>query len=441
MPIPPSSCGYLLRPTCLAIALAVAATGAARHGEADPGRRIGGGNIPVRGDKAKLEALKAIEAGMCRVPVDARAYWDGRAATPEKADAAVLMAHRYGITPMLLFEYYTRWHGELGGYDKWRAIGRAFAERFRPDSGWLKSKGIRGWGVTFYSAINEPMWKSNNPTPIPPAQYARAMEGLADGVHSVGAKLRVSPGGYQEVPLFQRRNPYIQAVAPLYRNGKLHAVDIHRYWDVKYVPMQKGRAHSLQSQFDMVKKWLGLPDSVRFYTTEMNFKKRLVTEEQAAEGLLTALWDALTVVGDDGKVVTEFVLPWNLFNLAAKDTHYGMCTKLDPWTPTARGKVIRMVCRLTGGMEIVSTDPRKTGVTVLAGAGRKLWVWQNRKGWSSLHGKAFHIDGVPDTATQLHVYAWNGLLRTVPLNGRTSLILRDLLPGQTYMFLAKPAAP
>ena len=100
-----------------------------------------------------------------------------------------------------------------------------------------------------------------------------------------------------------------------------------------------------------------------------------------------------------------------------------------------------MVCRLTRGMEIVSADPRKTGVTVLAGRGRKLWVWQNRKGWSSLHGKGFHIDGVPKAATHLHVYAWNGLRKTLPLNGRTALTFPDLPQGQTYMFLATPNTP
>jgi hypothetical protein len=61
----------------------------------------------------------------------------------------VLEAHRHGITPMFLFEYYTRWHGELGGYEKWFAIGQAFAERFRPNSPWLPSQGIRDWGVSY----------------------------------------------------------------------------------------------------------------------------------------------------------------------------------------------------------------------------------------------------------------------------------------------------
>jgi hypothetical protein len=121
-------------------------------------------------------------------------------------DRLDLLVHEHGLRPIFLFEYYTRWNGELGGRDKWDSIGRAFAERFRPNSLWLKSQGVTDWGVVYYSAINEPMWQANNPTPIPPEAYAAALEGLADGVHAVDPALKVSPGGYQEVPLFMKKD-------------------------------------------------------------------------------------------------------------------------------------------------------------------------------------------------------------------------------------------
>ncbi len=417
------------------IGLAVLWAGTNR-GLADGGPTLGGGNLSLQGEQAKFAALQQLGAGMCRIPLDPRAYWEGQKPTPEKADSVVLGAHRHEITPMLLFEYYTRWHGDLGGHEKWFAIGQAFAERFRPNSPWLLSQGIRDWGVTYYSAVNEPMWRNNNPTPIPPEDYARAIEGLADGVHAVAGTLRVSPGGYQEVPLFQNRNPYVKAVAPLYNQGKLYALDIHRYWDVDYVPMDKGFRFSLQAQFDEVKRQAGITADVHFYTTEMNFKKRKVTEDEAAQGFLTALWDGLTMTGNSGQRVSDFVLPWNIFNTTDRDEHYGLCTQLEPWTPTARGKVLQMVCRLTRAMEFASCDPKGTGVSVLAGGGHKLWVWQNRPGWSSLAGTEFDLREVPADAVRVDVYGWDGLRQTVPLSNQSSLKLSGLPTGETLMFLA-----
>ena len=413
----------------------------ATQAPADIPARIGGGNFPIRGDQGRFETLRHLGAGMCRIPISPGDYWDGegRRATPERMDQGVLMAWRHGVRPMVLFEYYTRWHGELGDTAQWKAIGQAFAERFHPGSPWLAEQGVDDpeWGIVFYSAINEPMWRDNNPEPIPVEAYVRAMEGLADGVHAVDRALKVSPGGFQEVPLFQKRNPYFEALAPLYNQGKLHAIDIHRYWDVEYVPMERGRQFSLQTQFDDVRAHAGITADVRFYTTEMNFKKRLVSEDEAAQGFLTALWDALTVVNAEGQPVTEFVMPWNIFHLESRDEHYGLSQQADPWTPNARGRVLEMVCRLTAGAEMTSVDPRGTGVTVLEGVGRKVWVWQNRPGWSSLHGGALTVRDIPSGATEIAIYGWKGLERTAPTEGRAEMEIADLEAGQTWMLVAR----
>ena len=397
---------------------------------------IGGGNIGIKGDAEKLAVLHSLGAGFCRVPANAAEYWNGGKPLPERFDEVVLAAHEHGVSPVFLFEYYTRWNIELGGAEKWHAIGSAFAERFHPNSAWLRGHGISDWGVTIYTAFNEPMWKDNNPRPIPPDQYAFALEALADGVHSIDAKLCVNPGGYQEVPLFQNRNPYIKAVAPLFNSGKLSAIDIHRYWDVQYVPMSHGFDFSLQHQFDQVKKDAGITADVQFCTTEMNFKRRAVSEDQAAAGFLTALWDALTVVGRDGNRVTQFVMPWNIFNLATKDENYGLTANPSPWTPTARGKVLAMACKLARGMKFTSVDPKNTGVSVLAGDGRKLWVWQNRPGWSNIAGSSFTLIALPADTTTVDIYGWDGLRKTVSAAGQTTLTLDDLSPNETLIFEA-----
>lgn len=422
-------------PQLLAVSLSVFLGFSAAVGRADVPGLIGGGNIGIKGDPEKLEALQSLHAGYCRLPIYPNDYWKDGKSTPERADAAVLAAHAHNVTPVILFEYYTRFKIEIGGTEKWREVGRAFAERFAPNSAWLRSQNIKDWGISTYTAFNEPMWQDNNSTPIQPDQYAVAMEALADGVHAIDAKLCVNPGGFQEVPLFQHRDPYIKVLAPLYNSGKLCAIDIHRYWDVQYVPMSHGFDFSLQHQFDQVKKDAGITADVKFCTTEVNFKKRLVTEDEAAAGFLTALWDALTVVGQDGRRATQFVMPWNIFNLASKDENYGLAEQFPPWTPTARGKVLKMVCELAHGMEFQSVDPKGSGVSVLEGGGRKLWVWQNRPGWSKLAGTSFTLTDLPTGTKAVEVYRWDGLRKTEQAGGESRLTFTGLPTNETLLFV------
>ena len=406
--------------------------------QADVPATIGGGNLHS-GSKAEVQmkALNVVGAGMCRFPVSPNDYGlDSGQPRPERLDKLMLLAHRHGIEPILLFEYYTRTNPSLHDAARWQVVGRAYAERFQPNSEWLTSQGIDGWGVRYYSAINEPTWKANNPTPIPPEDYAAALEGLADGVHAVNENLMVNPGGWIEGSLRHQEHPYSKAVAPLFNNGKLHAIGIHRYWDIKYVPMRDRYEWSLQSQFEEVKRKAGITADIAFYTDEMNFKKREITEDEAARDFLTALWDALSVVGGDGQRVTEFVMPWNIFHLTSKDTNYGLCTQLNPWTPVARGKVLQMVCQLTKGAEYISSDPKSAGEFVLEGPDKKIWVWQNRKAWTNHCGTTFTVCDIPGGARELSVYGWDGLRQTIKLEGQRTLEIRHLRPGETYMFVA-----
>lgn len=405
-------------------------------GPAAPVPPLGGGNVSHHQAAGRLASLRELGVGMARIPIPANVYWRNGRPRPEAVDEVTREALQQGIQVLLLFEYYTRWDGDLGGYEKWRTIGTSFAERFAPGSDWWEEQGVRDYGITFYSAINEPMWKSNNPTPIPPEAYAIALEGLADGVHSMGADLKLSPGGYQEVPLFQHRNPYLRAVAPLYNQGKLFAIDIHRYWDVDYVPMNGDYTWSLHAQFADVKKWAGIDRDVAFCTTEMNFKKRQIHEDEAARGFLTALWDALTVTGDQNRPVTAFVMPWNVFHTTAKDEQYGLCLADDPWTPTARGKVLQQVLGWTRNMDLVSTDPSGSGMTVLQGPGRQIRVWQNREGWTNRCGSSITLRNLPPGAKRLEVHTWDGLKLSRELSGEPITVdPADLPQDQTLVFV------
>ena len=130
-------------------------------------------------------------------------------------------------------------------------------------------------------------------------------------------------------------------------------------------------------------------------------------------------------------------MPWNIFNINTKDEHYGLCSRLDPWTPVARGKVLQLVCELTEGMTFVECDPKNRGRFVLEGGGRRLVVWQNRKAWTKTPGTSYTVEDVPAGATKLLLYGWDGLRRTIELGTERTVVVDGLTVGETYMFLVR----
>lgn len=103
-------------------------------------------------------------------------------------------AYREGVKKITLqFEYtghFQKLHdapNQLSGYDKWHSIGQTYAERFKPNSAWLKSQGVSDWVVTIFAAFNEPDdEKPADALPITElSSYYSGLKGLADGVHSV----------------------------------------------------------------------------------------------------------------------------------------------------------------------------------------------------------------------------------------------------------------
>jgi hypothetical protein len=409
---------------------------------------MGGGNFPNRADGAEMERqfalLKRLGLRHCRFNVYpgfylVRSNWDRPNATV--LDEGMKLAHAHGVTPMILFEYYASYHASirLGTEKQWHALGRAFAERYRPGGTWGREHGVAGWGVTLYSAFNEPERGFGTGGKLGPGPYVAALKGLADGVHSVDPSLRVIPGGFMAA---NARDDWAlrglgPALAPLLNDGTLDGIDLHTYYDVQYAPMEGTYANSAQDNFDRVKAACGITRDVSFYCTEFNYKKRRVTTAQAARGFLTGIWDHLGVVRRDGRTpAARLALPWNLFHDAEKDTQYGMLRKYEPYEPSPRGAVLQLVLRLTDGMRFTSLDPRKTGVFVLEGAGRKMWVWQNRKGWTDQPGPSFTVRGVPAWARKLEVYGWDGLRTARPLDGRPACSVTDLPGDETYMFVA-----
>ena len=415
---------------------------------------MGSGNF-TNGDTGEvctrqLAALTQLGAGRCRINLYAGAYLvdnDWNRPRPEVLDSVMEQMHAARITPMLLFEYYTHDGTEakrLGDRAQWQAIGHAFAARFQPGGTWATERGITdGFGLDLYTASNEPepggFAAGKSPGPEP---YLALLLGLADGVHAVGPALRVVPGGFMAANAWQdwSLRGLGTGLAPMLNDGTLAGLDLHTYADVQWAPMEGTYASSAQHNFDRVKMANGITREIEFFATEFNYKHRACPPEQAAAGLLTAIWDNLAVVGSDGRtLVTRLAMPWNLFNLATEDAEFGLATTMQPYVPSQRGEVVARVLTLTRGLTLVAADPRRTGMIALRGPNRTMWVWQNRPGWTDRPGPSVTLDGVPPGATAVTVHGWNGLRGTVPITPGQPVLIKGLATGETSMFVVEAA--
>jgi hypothetical protein len=77
------------------------------------------------------------------------------------------------------------------------------------------------------------------------------------------------------------------------------------------------------------------------------------------------------------------------------------------------------------------------GLFVLEGSGRKLWVWQNREKWTDRPGTSITVEGIPAGTQKLEVYGWDGLREEIAVGQTSKLLVEQLIPGETYMFLAR----
>jgi hypothetical protein len=403
--------------------------------------RIGGGNIVTHlagaPSKQIYAALRGVGATSGRM--DSYGWRDlGRVPTPHDFDAAMREAHHNGITPIILLEYDGSYQSLqppqlVGSYDDWFAAGQAYARRFRPDGEWGRENGISGWGVSVFTAINEPDVQAS----IPREAYRDALAGLADGVHSIDAALRVVPGGFATCNSAgdATLRGYGQAIAGLLEDGRLDGIDLHTYYNARWYPITRGREFSVQTCFDRVKQAMGLRREINFYATEFNVARDGEWQDPklAARLFLTAFWDQVGVVRGDGRTsALALAFPWNLADTGRiEGPAYAMATSESPWKPDPRAKVLRTVLDLAGDMALKSLDPR-AGLTLLEGDSGQLIVWQNLPGWTDRPGGALQLT-LPDWARTLEVWAWNGLRRRISVRGGGSLTIGDLDENQTTM--------
>ncbi len=359
---------------------------------------------------------------------------------PEVLDDSVLLLHQQGINPMILLEHYFKTGGAPGSYKKWYAIGHDFAERFSPNSKWLLSNGIKDWGIKYYSIFNEP----HNTFTI--ENYIQAVKGFADGVHSIDASLLVAPGGFMEVPLFTKTNKYMPELAKLYNNGTLDAIDIHRYYDRRNEYQIQFKKISHQTLIDDIKKEYGITKDIRVWCTEYN--ARGGNNEENAIDFVTATWDLLTVTNQRGKYLSDFALAYVSYMDVEGNKHLGMAVSKFPYLGVAKGKTHAMLAFITKGLKLSQSDTKK-GIDILDGKEKKMWVWHNRKEWSSIRGSSFEIKNLPEYAKVIEVYRYDSWkmeegcsgqpdpLKRINLNkGQQSIKIDGLDSGQTYMILA-----
>ncbi len=405
--------------------------------------RTGGGNIVtfMTGERTAplYEALHYVGAKLGRM--NSYGWRDlQRVPTPHDFDAAMMEAYRNGITPVILLEYEGSYQTldppqPIGSYDDWFKAGVTYATRFRPNGDWGRENGIRDFGATIFSAVNEPDVQNT----IPKKDYHDALEGFADGIHSVDPALKVVPAGFAACNIDgdATLRGYGPAIADLLESGKLDGIDLHTYYNDRWYPLTEGRQFSAQTCFDRIKQTLGLTRDITFYATEFNVSRSAgwSDENRAASLFLTAIWDNFGVVGKKGQPITAFAFPWALGDTPEIDgPNYAMATAGTPWSPEERSKVLRRVLDLAGDMTLLSSDPYKSGTLHLKGPKGDIFVWHNRRGWTDLSGGRWTID-LPPGATRLELWGWDGIREIHQVSDRSRFSFEALPGGETYMAL------
>jgi len=406
-------------------------------GQVDITKKMGAGNFSngrvSQREIDQMNVLGQLGEGMARFNIYPRKYWQNGTVNNTVLDSIMALAFEAGVEPMILFEQYGT---PAGDYAKWKSIGSAFAARYAPGGSWAAERNIENWGVTLYSAFNEPDAMRRDSNALTYSEYATALEGLADGVHEIDSNLRVIPGGFMSANAFSdyTLGGYGVAIAPLLNNGKLDGIDLHTYFG-KYAPVSKYR-FSAQQNFMAVKRACGVQREIHFYASEFNYKahQEPVIEDTAAKHLFTMIWDNLGVCGSDSHTVrSQMALIWGHFDTAYST---GIARNLNPWTPKSRGKTWEMTLNLIRNCDFTYADPLDEGIYLLEGTEKKIWVWQNRPQWSSRYGQDFLLQEIPAGSDWIYHYTWAGLQDSFEVPG-SELLLPSLSKGETHLFLAK----
>ncbi|MGD1919605.1 MAG: Ig-like domain-containing protein, partial [Pleurocapsa sp.] len=423
-------------------------SGSGNDSSQDPGSFIGinlgnaGSNGRLGSNIAKINLASDLDISWGRAS-GGPAQWNASGSlSPENFDAVIDHANSKDVKIYLYLEYRSDLDGgSIDDFD-WYEVGRTYASYF-------------GDRVAAYGIINEP---DNILSSVEtPEGIAAAVEQFADGVHSVNSNYVVTSPGVGGTPVsIETTDDYLKALAPLFNDGTLQALNLHSYQDSRPNPHYSSIDFSSQwapsRNFIRAKNIGGITANVNFLAGEFNYRNWQGTDEQRGIGFLTTLWAQLSVVGNGGinSRVGIFSSPFNI-TTAEPNRQTSMAESFSfgndgsyTWQPNEKGQILEETLALTQGMNFVYTDPLNKGLVILRGDNRKMWVWDNREDFSNLaNASAVKITGIPSDATGLAIYRWDSTASEphaiIELNGQTSISFETseaLSFGQTYMIVA-----
>ena len=360
--------------------------------------------------------------------------------------------------------------GFFPGYEGWKKMGKAIADRYKPNSDWWKSQGIHNYGVRYYAAINEPShsrmgnWYSLD-------QYYDALRGYADGIHESDPSLVVMTGGIMTYTIVGNFNKYLRKIIPLINNGTLDAINVHRYYNDRPLGWDNSspffddvyNTFSMQGKYKQLRDKYGMKDGVPLFLDEFGLNRDWDQYQNIAAKMLTGYWDCLGVIDQQGNPVTIGLHPWAP-HVEDNNNHCTIGSKFGMWSAikhqkrlNAYGRVTQMMTWITQDMQFTHLDPWNTGIFMLNSPKRdkKLWVWQNRPHWSSYADDQtyFDVTGIPPGTTKLEVFyydSWNQPAntkgtpkpaKTITINGETTKRITGLRTNETIMILGDAAQP
>ena len=315
-------------------------------------------------------------------------YFVNGTASPSHSDAVVLAMLRAGVRPYVVFEFESNYQSaDLGKPERnetdWYSIGRAFAERFKPNSAFLVSEGVRDQGVVEWSAINEVDHLGAEEPELTYIQYRDMLKGLADGVHSSDPSAKVYPAGYLGPNRDQNYTAfgYPPGIAGLVNDGTLSGFDLHTYMDKLYAPLFNTYSRSYQSDFERCIAQSGITRvDIDLVSTEHNVKAdpeastQGYDEPTARHWFMTHLFDVQGAVRSDGAPATGVRLAWNMWRQSAEG--YFMAASVNPRVPRWCGLTHKMLMDLLQEMSFVVNDPKATGTFKLTGGEKEVWAFR-----------------------------------------------------------------